>query len=135
MTRNCISPLLAAFMLLCTLSAASAQQASQQPQPRENIGDNIPHSWGGLPENAPARPQSVLPTPPVHDIPPPRATKPMTTNQQLQLQKELTAARTRNLKLEDPNAARKADAAAAANAAAIEGARKKAGKPAFKPAQ
>jgi hypothetical protein len=136
MTRNCTISLLAASMLLCTLPGANAQQSAQQaPQPRANIGDDIPHSWGGLPDNTPARPQTVLPTPPVHDIPPPRATRPMTANQQLELQKELSAARSRNLRLEDPNAGKKADAAAKANAAAIEGARKKAGKPASKPAQ
>ena len=139
MTRNCITPLLAASMLLCTLSAASAQQAVQQgqqpAQPRSNIGDDIPHSWGGLPENAPRRRQTVLPTPPVHDFPPPRASKPLSGNQQLQLQKELAAARSRNLSLEDPNAEKKAGNAAKANAAAIAGARKKAGKPAPKPAQ
>ena len=140
MTRNCIAPLLAASMLLCTLFAANAQQGAQQAQqpaptaqPRSNIGDDIPHSWGGLPDNAPARRQTVLPTPPVHDIPPPRGSKPLSGNQQLQLQKDLAAARTRNLSLEDPNAEKKAEKAAAANAAAIAGARKKAGKPASNP--
>jgi hypothetical protein len=139
MTRNCITSLLAAFMLLCTLPAANAEQGAQQgqapAQPRSNIGDDVPHGWGGLPDNAPARRQTVLPTPPVHDIPPPRASKPLSGDQQLRLQKELSAARTRNLSLEDPNAEKKSDAAAAANAAAIAGARKKAGKPAPKPAQ
>ena len=142
MNRNCITSLLATSMLLCTLAAANAQQGAQQPQtqpqptaqPRENIGDNIPHSWGGLPENTPARRQSVLPTPPVHDIPPPRATKPMASPQQLQLQKEMSAARDRNQKLEDSNAGKKAESAGAANAAALEMARKRAGKPAASPA-
>lgn len=138
MNRNCITSLLATSMLLCTLSAANAQQGAQQEQPtvqpRENIGDQIPHSWGGLPDNVPARRQTVLPTPPVHDIPPPRATKPLGAGQQLQLQKEMSAARARNLSLEDPNATRKSAAAAAANNAAIEEARKKAGKPASNPA-
>ena len=134
MTRNCILPVLAASMLLCTLSAAYAQQAPQQPpQPRSNIGDDIPQSWGGLPPDAPRRRATALPTPPVHDIPPPRGSKPLSGDQQLRLQRDLSAARTRNLSLEDPNAAQKADKAAAANAAAIEAARKKAGKPASNP--
>jgi hypothetical protein len=136
MNRNCAS-LLAASMLLCTLTAASAQESAQtarQAQPRPNVGDDIPHSWGGLPDNVPARPQVIQPTPLVHDIPPPRATKPMTSDQLLALQKELSAARARNQKLEDPNASRKASEASAANAAALEGARKKAGKPASNPA-
>ena len=135
MARNCITSLLAASMLLCTLSAASAQQSAPPAamQPRSNIGDDIPHSWGGLPEGVPVRPQTIQPTPLVHDIPPPRATKPMKADQQLSLQKELLAARIRNQKLEDPNAAKKAGEASAANNAALATARKKAGKPAPNP--
>jgi hypothetical protein len=133
MARNCIPSLLAAAMLLCTLPA-NAQQASPPAQPRSHLGDDIPHSWGGLPDSVPARPQVIRPTPLIHDIPPPRATRPLSAEQQLQLQKEMSAARARNQKLEDPNAAKKAGAASAANAAAWEGARKKAGKPASDPA-
>ena len=136
MARNYITSLLAISMLLCTLAVANAQQdtpAARQPQPRPNVGDDLPHSWGGLPGDVPARPQVIQPTPLVHDIPPPRETKPLKADQQLQLQKELSAARARNQKLEDPNAAKKAGAASAANAAALEGARKRAGKTAPKP--
>jgi hypothetical protein len=129
MARNCITSLLAASMLLCTLSAANAQQGAQQAQPRPNIGDSIPHSWGGLPEDAPARPQVVLPTPAVHDIPPPRPGKPLDDAQQLKLEKELNAARTRHKKLEDPSIAKKSQADEAATAAARDRARKKAGNP------
>jgi hypothetical protein len=134
MARNCIASLLAVSMLLCTLTAAGAQQtqpAAQQPaqQPRPNIGDDIPHGWGGLPDDTPARPKTVLPTPAVHDVPPPRADKPLSDGQQLTLQKELDAARTRHKKLEDPGIARQGDKAAAANAAARAQAQKKAGNP------
>jgi hypothetical protein len=129
MARNCITSLLSGFMLLCTLTAVGAQQSQPQAQPRENIGDQIPQSWGGLPPDAPARPKTVLPTPAVHDIPPPRATKPMSDAEQLRAERELSALRARQEELKDPNAAKKADAASAANAAAIEGARKKAGNP------
>jgi hypothetical protein len=135
MARNCITSLLSAFMLLCTLTAAGAQQAQPQAQPRENIGDQIPQSWGGLPPEAPARPKTVLPTPAVHDIPPPRATKPMSDAEQLRAERELSAIRARQEKLKDPNAAQKADDASKANAAAIETARKKAGNPKPKPAK
>ena len=130
MARNCITSLLCGFMLLCTLPAAHAQQSQpQQAQPRENIGDQIPQSWGGLPPEAPARPKTVLPTPAVHDIPPPRATKPMSEAEQLRAERELSAIRARQEKLKDPNAAQKADDASKANAAAIATARKKAGNP------
>lgn len=132
MTRNCIVSLLAASMLLCTLNAARAQQgAPQAPSqpPRPNIGDDIPHSWGGLPDAVPARPQTVLPAPAVHDIPPPRATKPLTDAEQLKLEKELAAARARNLKLDERNVGQKSSAAEAAAAATIKRARKKAGNP------
>jgi hypothetical protein len=132
MTRNCIVSLLAASMLLCTLNAARAQQGAPQAlsqPPRPNIGDDIPHSWGGLPDAVPARPQTVLPAPAVHDIPPPRATKPLTDAEQLKLEKELAAARARNQKLEDPDIAKRSKAAEAAEAAALARARKKAGNP------
>jgi hypothetical protein len=131
MAQNCIRYLLAAAMLLCTLSAANAQQGAQQSvqQPRPNIGDQIPHGWGGLPDDAPARPQTVLPTPPVHDVPPPRATRLLDGSQQLKLEQELAAARARNQKLEDPNVEKKSEAAEAAAASAIKRARKKAGNP------
>jgi hypothetical protein len=132
MARNCITSLLAAFMLLCTLGAAgaqSAQQGQRQPQARPNIGDDIPQSWGGLPEGTPARPKTVLPAPPVYDIPPPRSTKLLNDSQQLKLEKELAGARARHQKLEDPNIEKRSQAATSANAAALERARKKAGNP------
>jgi hypothetical protein len=132
MTRNCITSLLAAFMLLCTLGVANAQQGVPQAQPqdqRSRLGEQIPHSWGGLPEDAPPPPQIVRPTPPVHDIPPARGTKLLNDSQQLKLEKELDAARARTRKLEDPNIEKRADKAAAANEAAIKRARKKAGNP------
>jgi hypothetical protein len=137
MARHGITSLLAGFMLLCTLTSAVAQQSAQQPaqppqptqQPRPNFGDDVPHSWGGLPEGAPPRQKVIEPTPAVHDIPPPRATKPLNSAQQLQLEKELDAARTRTNKLEDTNAEKRSKAATAANTAALERARKKAGNP------
>lgn len=136
MTRNCIASLLAASMLLCTLSAASAQQNAQaqtpaQPtvQPRPNMGDNIPHGWGGLPQDVPARPQAVAPTPAVHDLPPPRPGKPLDDADQLKLEKELDAARTRHKKLEDPNIEKRAAASEASSTAARDRAQKKAGNP------
>jgi hypothetical protein len=138
MARNCIVSMLAASMLLCTLNAADAQQDAQpapSAQPRPNVGDNIPQSWGGLPADTPARPKTVLPTPAVHDLPPPRPGKPLSDSEQLTLEKELDAARDRHKKLEDPSIAKQGSNAAAAGAAAGAQARKKAGNPAPKPAK
>ena len=105
-------------MLLCTLAAGCAQ-----------IGEQVPQSFGGLPPETPARPQVMAPTPAVHDVPPARAEAPLTAEQQLRLEKDLAATRARHEKLQDPNAARRAEDANAASEAAIERARKKAGKP------
>ena len=160
MARNCTVWLLAASMLLCTLTAVGAQQppatqpaqskpaakpktaqpaaqpqqqAAQPPQPtqqpRPNVGDDIPQSWGGLPQGAPARPKTIEATPAVHDLPPPRATKPLSDDAQLQLEKDLDAARTRTNKRDDPNIEKRAKTSTAANAAALDEARKKAGNP------
>jgi hypothetical protein len=57
--------------------------------------ERLPESLGGLPANAPARPATPLGYPAVHDMPPPRADKPMTDQEQLQTEKALTSARDR----------------------------------------
>jgi len=59
------------------------------------IGESLPKSLGGLPEGAPARPTSAGHFPAVHDIPPPRADKPLTVDQQIDLEDELKALRDR----------------------------------------
>jgi hypothetical protein len=48
-----------------------------------------------LPADAPARPATPYAYPAVHDMPPPRATEPMSAEDQLRLEKELTAVRNR----------------------------------------
>jgi hypothetical protein len=50
---------------------------------------------GMLPAAAPARPPTAYEYPAVHDMPPPRAAPAMTEEQQLNLEKELTAVRDR----------------------------------------
>lgn len=59
------------------------------------IGENLPKSLGGLPEGAPTRPNAPGHFPAVHDIPPPRADKPLTPDQQTALENELKALRDR----------------------------------------
>jgi hypothetical protein len=57
--------------------------------------ERLPESMGGLPANAPARPTTAYQYPAVHDMPPPRATKPMTDEEQVKAEKDLRAARDR----------------------------------------
>ena len=57
------------------------------------LGDTLPNSMGGLPEGAPARPNTTRQFPLVHDMPAPRSTTPMNDEDQLKLEKDLQAAR------------------------------------------
>jgi hypothetical protein len=84
------------------------------------LGEQVPPQFGGLPADTPARPPEVAPFPAVHDLPPPRSTQPLSEDGQLRLQRDLAATRARQEKLQDPNARGRADAANAANAAAME---------------
>jgi hypothetical protein len=92
------------------------------------IGNEVPHAFGGLPADAPQRPVQVAPYPAVHDLPPDRSTPALTEDQQLKLEQALAAARTRQQRLEDPNAQKESAAANAATAAARDKARAAAGK-------
>ncbi|HET9176312.1 MAG TPA: hypothetical protein VFN84_08135 [Pseudolabrys sp.] len=59
------------------------------------IIDRLPSELGGLPAGAPARPQTPYEYPAVHDMPPNRASTPMTEEEQVRLEKELIAVRDR----------------------------------------
>lgn len=56
--------------------------------------DRLPSEMG-LPAGTPARPATPYQYPAVHDMPPPRSTAPMTEEEQLKVENELTAARNR----------------------------------------
>jgi hypothetical protein len=56
--------------------------------------DDLPANLG-LPADAPARPATPYQYPAVHDMPPPRTSAPMSAEDQLRLEKELTAVRNR----------------------------------------
>ena len=56
--------------------------------------DQLPGDMG-LPAGAPARPTTPYQYPAVHDMPPARSTAPMSDEDQLKLEKELTAVRER----------------------------------------
>src|SRR5664279_1383080 len=57
------------------------------------LSDHLPNAMGGLPEGAPARAGAEYTYPAVHDMPPPRATEPMSDVDQDRLEKDLKAAR------------------------------------------
>jgi hypothetical protein len=69
--------------------------------------DQIPTSMGGIPEGAPARPETPPPFPAVHDMPPARAGALLDADQQKSLEQELTRARDR----QTPEQAKKASQA------------------------
>ncbi len=56
--------------------------------------DKLPAGMG-LPANAPARPETPYEYPAVHDMPPARASEPMTEEEQVKLEKELAKVRDR----------------------------------------
>lgn len=69
------------------------------------MGDHLPHSMGGLPEGAPARPDKPRSFPGVYDTPAPRNTKPLDDFDQLRLQQELQDLRDRHEEVAvDPDA-------------------------------
>ena len=59
------------------------------------IADNMPAAVGGLPADAPAR-SAPTAYPAVHNMPPGRASAPLSADQQRQLEDDLVAARNRN---------------------------------------
>ena len=60
------------------------------------LADKLPQGAGGLPAETPARPVAAsYQYPAVHDMPPPRATEPMTDAEQVRLEKDLVKARDR----------------------------------------
>jgi len=75
--------LLAALSLAMMVGCTSGQ-----------VMDDLPASVA-LPADAPARPATPYQYPAVHDMPPPRATEPMSAEDQLRLEQELTAVRNR----------------------------------------
>jgi hypothetical protein len=56
---------------------------------------NLPTPMGGLPAGAPPRPTTTGAYPAVHDLPPPRETTVLTSDEQKKLEDELAAERNR----------------------------------------
>jgi hypothetical protein len=57
--------------------------------------DKLPEAVGGLPPGAPERPVASYQYPAVHDMPPPRATQPMSAEDQVKTQTDLERLRDR----------------------------------------
>ncbi len=55
--------------------------------------EHVPTELGGLPSGTPPPPRTSYRFPAVHDTPPPRATAPLTAEEQLELEKRLQQAR------------------------------------------
>jgi hypothetical protein len=79
--------LVAAAILAVTLTGCSAG----------SVFESLPPSMGGLPTDAPTAPKVPYQYPAVHDMPPPRAAKPLDDSQQLKLEEDLEAARNRQI--------------------------------------
>ncbi|HVZ53876.1 MAG TPA: hypothetical protein VG986_18050 [Pseudolabrys sp.] len=78
--------------------------------------EQLPPTLGGLPAAAPARPATPYQYPAVHDMPPPRETRPMSDEDVLKAEKDLEAVRDRQEQHKGggkPPAARKKAAPAA----------------------
>jgi outer membrane biosynthesis protein TonB len=58
-----------------------------------STGDVLSEKLGGLPESAPQRPATALPTPNVYEVRPTREARPLTDAEQKQLESELTTLR------------------------------------------
>jgi len=80
---------IAAFALLAAVAFLPA--CSTAPY----AGDVLPKSFGGLPENAPARPEAPPPFPAVHEMPPPRTNSVLTYEEQKKAEEELATIRER----------------------------------------
>jgi hypothetical protein len=95
MRRTIGRSLLAAFAVAASLTGCSAGPLSDASN---SIGEKLksmPESLGGLPPDTPKGPAIPYQYPPVHDMPPPRATEPLSEEQQYRLEKELGAVRDR----------------------------------------
>lgn len=81
------------------------------------VEDHLPTAAGGLPDNAPARPTAEIAYPAVHNMPPARATTPLSYDQQKRLEDDLVATRNKYGGKDDASAA----GGAAANSSAANG--------------
>lgn len=133
MQRSTVSRNVAAATMAVALALGGCSAAS--------VIDSLPTEVGGLPASAPKRSDNPAQYPAVHDVRA-RPNKPLTAEQQFELEEQLSKARTRQNTLQNKDAISRAQAevekASAARARAIEaaktGSRPAANKPAEAPA-
>jgi len=77
--------LAAAFLTILAVAVAGCSPAP--------IMEHVPTELGGLPSGTPPPPRTGYRFPAVHDSPPPRATAPLTSEEQLEMQKRLQQVR------------------------------------------
>ncbi len=80
------------ILAACCLAAGLTGCAAGQ------LAESLPQKLGGLPAGAPPPPRTPYQYPAVHDMPPPRASEPLTEEQQWRLEQDLTALRNRQEK-------------------------------------
>jgi hypothetical protein len=95
--RNMRLTLIRSVLAACCL-AASLTGCSAGP-----LGDALPQSLGGLPADTPPPPKVPYQYPAVHDMPPPRASEPLSDEQQWKLEQDLNALRNRQERLDADN--------------------------------
>ena len=96
MARIYLTPVPAVFGLTLLLSLGVGGCASG------GMLDQLPASLGGEPASLPPKPKTGYQYPAVHDMPPARATAPMSDTEQERLEKELQTARDRQEGLYGP---------------------------------
>jgi hypothetical protein len=110
MHRTIGRSLLAACALAASLTGCSAGSLSDASSQLGEKLKSMPESLGGLPPDVPKSPAMPYQYPAVHDMPPPRASEPMSEEQQYRLEKELNSARDRQ-EAANPDAQKAAEAA------------------------
>jgi hypothetical protein len=110
MHRTIGRSLLAAFAVAASLTGCSAGPLGDASTSLGEKLKSMPESLGGLPPDTPKAPAMPYQYPAVHDMPPPRASEPMSEDQQYRLEKELSAARDRQ-EAANPDAEKAAEAA------------------------
>jgi hypothetical protein len=95
MRRTIGRSLLAVFAVAASLTGCSAGPLGDASNSISEKLKSMPESLGGLPPDAPRGPAIPYAYPPVHDMPPPRSTEPLSEEQQYRLEKELSAVRDR----------------------------------------
>jgi hypothetical protein len=83
------------FARACGLAALLISTAVMVAGCASTIADHTPKAMGGLPDSAPARPTAPSAYPPVHDMPPPRSSNVLTSQEQKKLEDDLVDARNR----------------------------------------